>query len=166
MREIKFRGRRLDNKEWVFGNLALCDNGRAYIHQLVDADEDCWLHWEVDPNTIGQFTGWTTIDSKLIYEDDFMEQLMPDGTRRVLLVSFGDNDTRLPKSKVLSQYGPEAEIKGFYFKWHDMKLYPSIRKKMYLDIEEMKIIGNIHDNLDLLGECAHDFTCMPEGGEQ
>lgn len=49
MREIKFRGKRLDNGEWLYGSLVIL-NGRYFIF------DDANRH-EVDPTTVGEFTG-------------------------------------------------------------------------------------------------------------
>ena len=55
MREIKFRGRRLDNGEWGYGYLVV-DRG-TYISDHATAlyiNIDGWR--AVDPKTVGQYT--------------------------------------------------------------------------------------------------------------
>jgi hypothetical protein len=56
MREIKFRGKRIDTGEWVFGYFSMNDeNGKCYITNQTKAGG---AHpWEVDPETVGEFTG-------------------------------------------------------------------------------------------------------------
>jgi uncharacterized phage protein (TIGR01671 family) len=53
VREIKFRGKRLDNGEWVYGDLLT-----EYPHHngATIVEHGCIYH-EVDPATVGQFTG-------------------------------------------------------------------------------------------------------------
>ena len=62
IREIKFRGKRLDNGEWVYGFLSLHD----YI-------ADRGTHHRVNPKTVGQFTGMTNKDGIEVYRGDLLD---------------------------------------------------------------------------------------------
>ena len=76
MREILFRGKRLDNGEWVSGAYYLqrefyCEDNVK--HCIITSDEtldfDIALEYaEVDPDTIGQFTGYFDKYEKRIFE--------------------------------------------------------------------------------------------------
>lgn len=59
MRPIIFRGKRLDNGEWVYGSLLLIGN-LAYIYVGDSCPSEVNFEYEfiaVDPATVGQYTG-------------------------------------------------------------------------------------------------------------
>ena len=51
-RTIKFRGKRIDNGQWVYGDLVQC------AHDILILPINTgWTHHKVIPETVGQFTG-------------------------------------------------------------------------------------------------------------
>lgn len=64
MREIKFRGKRIDNGEWVYGDLS-----QTKHKKFIDNDYD---RARVFPETVGQYTGLRDKNGREIYEGDIV----------------------------------------------------------------------------------------------
>jgi len=75
MNNIIFRGKRVDNGEWVYGSLLLVNN-TAYIYpynytDLNDTDFGC-VFVEVDPKTVGQYANIKDKNKKKVFEGDVL----------------------------------------------------------------------------------------------
>ena len=139
MREILFRGKRLDNGEWVEGYLYKRIVHLSGFHQnvVVDAIEVSdgenplgISYYTIFPETVGQYTGMTDKNGRKIFEGDILK-----------LDYIGPGRGVQGVAEVVFKYGK------FCMPWgHRKELVP-------LDgfaNTTMEIIGNIHDNPDLL----------------
>lgn len=66
-RIIEFRGKRLDNHEWVYGHYT---QGTENNHYITNPDGAVW---EVYPETICQYSGIVDVNSNEVYEDDIVK---------------------------------------------------------------------------------------------
>ena len=78
MRDILFRGKRIDTDEWVYGWYApLVCNDRTVIPSIKDSNGS---DWKVKPETVGQYTGIKDDNDVRIFEGDIVEVSYDDGT--------------------------------------------------------------------------------------
>lgn len=69
-REIKFRGRRIDNGEWVYGYLVVDPKGQCKIYWKPFQAATSNTYHIIDPETVGQYTGLKDKNGVEVYEND------------------------------------------------------------------------------------------------
>lgn len=132
MREIKFKGKRIDNGEWVYGYyVKSVATHYITLHNATNINEryDGMFFYgdevlEIDPTTLGQYTGLKDKNDKEIYEGD---RLGEDNYK--LVVVFRDG-----KFHPHYDNGNAEQYESYDYRW-------------YRDLE---VTGNIHENKELL----------------
>ena len=128
MRTIKFRGKSILTDEWFYGDLVhSADKKRTAI--LVN-DKDSYDECEVDPETVGQFTGLIDKNGAEIYEGDIVKW----SNGKLYTVKFLDG---------MFYASIEECNEGIFggFTLHALTDYED---------RVCEIVGNIHDNTELL----------------
>ena len=143
MREILFRGKRKDNGEWVYGYYEFY-NGGHYINIQIDRVNSGGYpireFIEIDPSTVGQYTGLTANGTK-IFEDDIVKctDTFSDYELFIAVVMFGN---------------PKGEYNWGFQLNRISGANANTDILLWVDVEEtgafIEIIGNIHDNPELL----------------
>lgn len=133
MRTIKFRGKRVNDCEWVYGDL-LRIHGVPYIYP--DPAPEGWNDYEVIPYTVGQFTGLHDKNCKEIYEGDIVKWILT-----------------MPEVGVNGGYEEYETEEIGEIKWDAGALYLGeycAAVFAYESDDYAEIIGNIHDNPELM----------------
>ena len=123
MREIKFRAKRVDNNEWIYGSLITDSHLKDEYGEYYDARIVPWpqpampYNWyRVHVKTIGEFTGQKDITGNEIYEGDMLAdkwkvEVYKHKNNGAWMVKF-HNNPKMNKVKTLYEYLKSRELAG------------------------------------------------------
>ena len=140
MRTIKFRGKLISDdfrtrykNGWIYGDYLKNDTSHFIINEFDEGSDnggypsiDIKFWQKVIPETVSQFTGFYDSNGKEIYEGDIVEGVM---------------------GRFLILYD-EIVGEGYGFQWR--ALANSQWESMTGFIDEYEVVGNVHDNPELL----------------
>lgn len=133
MREILFRGKRIDNGEWVEGGYRHEKVGEYFtaVFIIEPLTSGVWEHHRVDPSTVGQYTGLTDKHGKRIFEGDIVRFKWDMDCEYCHIIEFVDGEFCAT---------PVLSLENLW----------SIR--ICGENKKFTVIGNIHDNPELVKE--------------
>ena len=141
MREILFRGKRTKSREWVYGfycRSTTKDSEYVIIRNITDMQP-----YPVIPETVGQFTGLTDKNGKKIFEGDILQKWDVDYDKCIELNYIYDEEPMNATKKDVATMGrfPVYWLRNESFGYEGDDLESP---------NDWEIIGNIHDNPELL----------------
>ena len=149
-REIKFKAKRIDNGEWIYGSLINNEDTPRIIINSEYSTGTTYVSYapRIDRNTIGQFTGICDKNGKEIYEGDIVKAKYIE-KRNFNGVKY-DNEMEFSELVVWRYQSFQLELDNCGIKmYRHLNFYEDLNN---IKLKELKVIGNIFDNKELLGE--------------
>lgn len=149
MRDIKFRGKRIDNGEWVYGSYHWSKDGkhhyilnlekfneRPHPNGVKSMGEMCLFKTEIHeviPETVGQYTGLKDKNVKEIYEGDILNSKYKYFKDLKEIIGIVEEDKCNPCFVIHYKFNGNG---------HDCYEYDFIQ----CGLRTNEVIGNIYDN--------------------
>ena len=143
MRKILFRGKRLHDNKWIYGNFVSdCEGNPHIIEPRFFCEDGHHLQYEdntdtpvfIIPETVGQYTGLTDKNGTKIFEGDICR------FKRFNDVHVGEIVFNVTTASFIMWY---QSIVGAYGEKATHQMLLSV-------CDDIEVIGNIHDNPELL----------------
>lgn len=130
MREILFKAKRIDNGEWIEGYVVR-KHGLYFIYSIVNSESCRQNNYEIISETLCQSTGLYDKNGKRIWENDVV-WLVCDGKEHIYQIVWDNSELDFKAANGEENYGTNYEY--------------------LLCCDEIKVIGNIFDQPELLQE--------------
>ena len=141
MRIIKFRGKRLTDGNWIYGDF-FRNRGLSFIASdgIAENPLATWRDYNVAPETVGQFTGKYDKNGKEIYEGDLIKS--PSGLVYTVIFGTWVHDEKKEFPKIIDKY----EHTGWCISLDGNTPCELLDSEVCSGV----IAGNVHDNPSLL----------------
>ena len=141
MREILFRGKRIDNGEWVEGFYVMYSKSIAYPYSYTNGEHTIVtlphnFKYEIEFETICQYTGLTDKNGNKIFEGDIVEY------KDESLSNYEYHDN------LIMNRGSIGYSDGTFY-WTNA-VATDLEDNVYGGVLDCKVIGNVFDNPELL----------------
>lgn len=137
MNDFLFHGKRVDNGEWVEGLLFFYHDSFYQEYRLRIQNLKTKVSFEVDPDTVGQYSGKDDKNHKKIFDGNIIKE---SSNGIIGVVRFGEYTNNQDYNHI-----------GFYIQWDD-EFSDCYRQDLgfWTDRREIEVIGDVHDKFKVL----------------